>query len=100
MIDRPRVDSMAGVQFKTRRIEHHAKQMRKRSVTLPRQAHADESWCSRRWRTSHKASPREIGYRNGMAGINCTHLDFGNDSQGWIDYWDGWKEGKEKRNEK
>lgn len=98
MIRRPAVESMAGVAFKTRRIERHAQQMRKQSQTVARRVRADEAWCSKRWRTSHKASPGEIGYKHGKAGVQHTHLDFGDDPQSWLDYWDGWREGKERQN--
>ena len=95
MIDRPRVDSMAGVQFKTRRIECHAKQMRDRARVQGRRVGP-----SHKKKTYRKGTPREIGYGHGLADIHHTPMDFGDCPDDWMDYLEGWKEGKEERNGK
>jgi len=95
MINRPRVESMAGVAFKTRRIERHAARMRDEKAAIIRRRAALSAGQRRR---RYRETPYGIGLAHGAELISSTGYDFGNEPGPWLEYYRGWKEGKERRN--
>lgn len=93
MINRPAVESMEGVAFKTRRIERHAEKMRARARVQGR-----KTGPSHKKKIYRKGTPREIGYMHGLAEVHHTPIDFGDYPDDWMDYLEGWNKGKEARN--
>jgi len=86
---------MAGVAFKTRRIERHAAQMRDENAVIIRKRAALSAGQRRR---RYRETPHGIGLAHGAELISTTGHDFGNEPGPWLEYYRGWLEGKERRN--